>query len=69
MLVCCSLLRVRLARSAAACKLTSAIGIGARVAAMLLDELRGYMVDDAIVPVLAAQTHIALDGQRLETPG
>ena len=67
-LVCVSLLSVRLARSAAACRPRQRLRIGARILAVLLLELRGHVVDDAVVPVLAAQAHVALDGQRLEAP-
>ena len=40
--------------------------VGARVGADLLQELGGDVVDDAVVPVLAAEADVALDGQRLE---
>ena len=29
-------------------------------------KLAGHVIDDAVVPVLAAQADVALDGQRLE---
>ena len=64
--VCGSLLRVRLARSAAACRLASDCGSTARVGAVLFEKLRGDVIDDAVVPVLAAEPDVALDGQGLE---
>ena len=63
MVVCGSLLSVRLARSAAALQVGQRLRIGARVVAVLLQELAGDVIDDAIVPVLAAQPDVALDGQ------
>ena len=66
MVVCGSLLSVRLARSAAAAEVGQRLRIAARVVAVLRLELVGDVIDDAIVPVLAAQAHVAFDGQRLE---
>ena len=48
------------------CRVGQRLRIGARIGAVLLLELLGDVIDDAIVPVLAAQAHVALDGQRLE---
>ena len=58
---------MRLARSAAALQGGQRLRVGRagrrRAAAW---NLLGDVVDDAVVPVLAAQAHVALDGERLE---
>ena len=66
MLVCGSLLSVRLARSAAAGRSASDCGSCADRCRAARWNCVGDVIDDAVVPVLAAQAHVALDGQRLE---
>ena len=67
MLVCCSLLSVRLARSAAALQHRPATaGRRAGPRRTGAGSVSATRFDDAVVPVLAAEPHVALDGQRLE---
>ena len=62
---CESLLRVRLgARRRLARR--KRLRIGTRVGSHLLHKLGGDVVYDPIVPILAAQTNVALDSQRLK---
>ncbi len=64
--VCGSLLSVPLGAFGGAAEIDQRLRVGARIDAELTLEQLGYMIDDAVVPVLAAQAHVALDGEGLE---